>query len=116
MFDWPRLFTGAKWFHVTGITPAVGAATADATREALQAARAAGLTTSMDLNYRAKLWSLAEAGRCLGELVGLCEHLITTREDIANVFGIEAPDHETAAARVAARFGLKAVALTMREG
>ena len=116
MFDWPRLLAGAKWFHITGITPAVGAETADATREALGAARAAGVATSIDLNYRAKLWTLAEAGRCLGELVGLCDYLITTREDIANVFGIEAPDHETAAARVAERFALKAVALTMREG
>ena len=116
MFDWPRLFAGAKWFHVTGITPAVGPHTAEATREALEAARAAGVKTSMDLNYRAKLWSLAEAGECLAELVGLCDTLITTREDIANVFGIDAPDHETAAARVAERFGLKAVALTLREG
>jgi 2-dehydro-3-deoxygluconokinase len=115
-FDWPKILAGAKWFHSTGITPAVGAGPAGCVREALTAARAAGLTTSIDLNYRAKLWSLADAGRCLGELVGLCDYLITTREDIANVFGIDAPDHETAAARVAERFGLKSVALTMREG
>ncbi len=43
MFDWPRVLAGAKWFHITGITPAVGAKTADATREALEAARAVGV-------------------------------------------------------------------------
>src|SRR5438270_13643010 len=50
MVPWPRVFEGARWFHVTGITPALSAAAAEMTREALQAARAAGLRTSIDLN------------------------------------------------------------------
>src|SRR6058998_539723 len=52
MVPWARVFAGAKWFHVTGITPALSTAAAEATREALQAARAAGLKTSIDLNHR----------------------------------------------------------------
>src|SRR5205823_1412339 len=54
---WPTVFAGAKWFHVTGITPGLSASTAEVTREALQTARASGVQTSMDLNYRAKLWT-----------------------------------------------------------
>src|SRR5262249_19171234 len=59
MVPWSTVFAGAKWFHVTGITPALSATAAETTREALQAARAARLQISIDLNYRAKLWSQA---------------------------------------------------------
>src|SRR5436305_4570770 len=46
---WAKVFAGAKWFHVTGITPGLSAAAAETTREALQAARTAGVRTSVDL-------------------------------------------------------------------
>ncbi len=71
MVAWPKVFAGVKWFHVTGITPALSATAAETTREALQAARAAGVPTSIDLNYRVKLWSQAEAGRCMTELMAV---------------------------------------------
>src|SRR5438094_4489271 len=38
---WAKVFAGSKWFHVTGITPALSLTAAETTREALQAARAA---------------------------------------------------------------------------
>src|SRR6476619_1318765 len=63
MVPWASVLAGAKWFHVTGITPALGTGAAEATREAMQAARAAGLKTSIDLNHRVKLWSNADAGK-----------------------------------------------------
>src|SRR5437764_76563 len=47
MIDWGRVFAGVKWFHVTGITPALSASSAAVTREALAAARAAGAGTSV---------------------------------------------------------------------
>ena len=54
--------TAPTWFHVTGITPALGASggRGDATR-AIAAARAAGARVSVDLNYRKKLWTEAQA-------------------------------------------------------
>src|SRR5947208_297060 len=57
MVPWAKVFAGARWFHVTGITPALSASAAETTREAMQAARAAGASISVDLNYRVKLWS-----------------------------------------------------------
>jgi 2-dehydro-3-deoxygluconokinase len=115
MVPWSKVFAGVRWFHVTGITPALSGSAAEATREAMQAARAAGVQTSMDLNYRVKLWSQAEAGRCMSELMQFCDVLITTEEDIERVFGIRGKDHEDAAAQVARRFPLRAVAITLRE-
>jgi 2-dehydro-3-deoxygluconokinase len=112
---WARVFSGAKWFHVTGITPALGSAVADATLEALKAARAAGVGTSVDLNYRAKLWSEAQAGKCMTDLMAFCDVLITTEEDTERVFGITGKNYEDVAAQTAKRFPLKAVAITLRE-
>ncbi len=112
---WAKVFAGAKWFHVTGITPGLSASAADVTREALVAAKAAGLQTSIDLNYRVKLWTPAEAGKCMADLMAYCDVLITTEEDIERVFGIKGKDYEEAADLTAKRFGLKIIAITVRE-
>jgi 2-dehydro-3-deoxygluconokinase len=115
MVNWSRVFAGAKWFHVTGITPALSSDAAKTTHEALRQARALGVQTSIDLNYRAKLWSEAEAGRCMTELMGFCDVLITTEEDTERVFGVKGKDYEDVATQVARRFSLKVVAITLRE-
>jgi 2-dehydro-3-deoxygluconokinase len=115
MVDWAAAFAGVRWFHVTGITPALSAGAAEATREALQAARAARVRTSIDLNYRAKLWSQAEAGRWMSEFMQLCDVLVTTEEDIERVFGMKGKDYEDVAGLVARRFPVEVVAITLRE-
>src|SRR5205085_11462794 len=79
------------------------------------AARSAGASSSVDLNYRVKLWSQGEAGRCMSELMQYTDVLITTEEDVERVFGIKGKDYEDAAAQTAKRFGLKVVAITLRE-
>jgi 2-dehydro-3-deoxygluconokinase len=112
---WAKVFTGVRWFHVTGITPGLSSAAAEVTREALTAARAAGVQTSVDLNYRVKLWSPQQAGKVMAELMQLTDVLITTEEDTERVFGIKGKDYEDGAAQTAKRFNLKAVAVTVRE-
>lgn len=112
---WDKVFAGTKWFHVTGITPGLSAAAAEATREALAAARAAGVQTSVDLNYRVKLWAQEQAGKVMSELMKHTDVLITTEEDTERVFGIKGKDYEDGAALTAERFGLKTVAITVRE-
>src|SRR5947209_12813787 len=107
---WAKVFAGARWFHVTGITPALSPATAAATREALAAARAAGLGTSIDLNYRVKLWNQEAAGRCMTDLMQFCDVLITTEEDTERVFGIRGKDSEDVADQTARRFPVNVVA------
>jgi 2-dehydro-3-deoxygluconokinase len=115
MIDWSTVFAGVRWFHVTGITPALSVSVAETTREALIAAQAAGAQTSLDLNYRAKLWSSAEAGRCMTELMRHCDYLVTTEEDVEKVFAIKGNSFEDVAALVAKRFPVKGVAITLRE-
>jgi len=115
MIPWREVFAGAKWFHVTGITPGLGASAAETTKEALSAAKSAGLQTSVDLNYRVKLWNQAEAGRVMSGLMPYCDVLITTEEDTERVFGIKGKDYEEGAALTAKKFNLKIVAITVRE-
>jgi 2-dehydro-3-deoxygluconokinase len=55
-YDWPTIFADAGWFHVSGITPAISSAAARATLDSVKAAKTAGLTVSIDLNFRKKLW------------------------------------------------------------
>jgi 2-dehydro-3-deoxygluconokinase len=113
--DWKKVFAGAKWFHVTGITPALSASAAETTKEALQAARAAGVKVSIDLNYRAKLWSQEEAGRVMSDCMQYCNVLITTEEDTERVFGIKGKDYEDVSAQLVKKFPLEVVAITLRE-
>ncbi|KAB7730963.1 sugar kinase [Rudanella paleaurantiibacter] len=54
--DWEAVLDGISWLHVSAISPALSQAVADACLELLTVASTKGITVSMDLNYRAKLW------------------------------------------------------------
>lgn len=90
-FDWKAIFAGAQWFHVTGITPALSSGTADAALEAVVAAQKAGLTVSIDLNYRKKLWNYGRsAPEVMRELAKHAAVIIANEEDVQKCLGIEA--------------------------
>jgi 2-dehydro-3-deoxygluconokinase len=100
-YDWTSLLDGASWFHTTGITPALSANAAEATLAAVRAARAAGATVSVDLNYRAKLWSWGPpAGEVMAGIAAEADVLIGNEEDAEKVFGIRAPGSAVAEGRV----------------
>ena len=113
--DWDEVFSQARHFHTSGITPALSPTTAEATVEAVKAAKDAGLTVSLDLNYRARLWSQEEARKVMEPLTQQADILITTEEDTERVFGIKAESYERVAELLAERFDLAAVAITIRE-
>jgi len=103
MIDWPTVFEGAQWFHWTGITPAISEGAAAVCLEAVQAARAAGLTVSCDLNYRAKLWKWGRsASEVMPELVALSHVAVGNEEDAEKVFGIKPEGVDVKAGKVAA--------------
>ncbi|MGI6694508.1 MAG: PfkB family carbohydrate kinase [Limnochordia bacterium] len=88
-FDWERVFAGADWFHITGITPALSEGTAEISLQAVQAAKEHGLKVSCDLNYRAKLWSRERAGEVMSRLMQYVDVCIANEEDAEMVFGIK---------------------------
>jgi 2-dehydro-3-deoxygluconokinase len=54
--DWKEVLKDCTWFHCSAISPALNENAAAVCEEALQASTALGLTISIDLNYRNKLW------------------------------------------------------------
>ena len=89
LIDWDRIFDDASWFHWTGITPAISEAAAGVCLEAVNAAKQKGITVSVDLNYRNKLWKWGKtAGEVMPELVSKCDIILGNEEDAEKVFGI----------------------------
>ncbi|MDR3681080.1 MAG: sugar kinase [Flavipsychrobacter sp.] len=56
MINWDEILKDVSWFHFTAISPALNGKLPAVCKEALEAASAKGITISIDLNYRAKLW------------------------------------------------------------
>ena len=116
-FDWEKIFAGARWFHFSGITPALSPAAAELTAEACAAAHRLGLTVSFDLNYRAKLWTREQAGAVLAPLMPHVDLCVTSVEEARTIFGLDCDaDPADAAVKLRDRFDFKAVALTQRSG
>ena len=125
--DWARVFDNAAWFHVTGITPALGPNAAGCTAEALAAARVAGAKISVDLNFRKTLWSESQAQATMRPLLQYVDVLVANEEDIQAVLGldVEGTDvtagrlnldaYQRVARRVTDDFGPPLVAITLRE-
>lgn len=79
------LALGPRIFHVTGITPALSDVAAETVDVALTAARAAGVLVSLDVNYRARLWSPGEAAAVLGPLAARADIVVADEEELALV-------------------------------
>lgn len=91
MIDWNLVFKDAKWFHWTGITPAISQGAADACLEAIQLANKMGVTVSTDLNYRKNLWKYGkEPGEVMPALVEGCDVILGNEEDAEKHFGLHA--------------------------
>jgi 2-dehydro-3-deoxygluconokinase len=89
-FDWDAVFRGADWFHISGITPALSAAAAELSLEAVREARAHGVTVSCDYNYRKNLWKYGrKATEVMREVVGYVDVGIANEEDCQKSLGLE---------------------------
>lgn len=125
-FDWDEIFSGADWFHWTGITPALGGALPELCLQACQAAKAHGVRISCDLNFRKKLWSSEKANEVMSRLMPYVDVCIANEEDAKDVFGIEAENTDVSTGKLSRegycsvaeqlmqRFGCEAVAITLR--
>ena len=126
-FDWDKIFDGAKWFHFTGITPALSDTLAGIVLQAVKSAKEKGITVSCDLNFRKKLWSKEKAKEVMSEICKYVDVCIANEEDAKDVFGIEAENTDiesgklneqgyvSVAKQLVDKFGFKAVAITLRE-
>jgi len=126
-FNWDKILQGAAWFHFTGITAALGDSAAAICLEAVKTAKEKGITVSCDLNYRKNLWQREKAREVMTGLVKYVDLCIANEEDAADVFGIQAENSDISSGKIshdgyrevaktlAAQFGFKLVAITLRE-
>lgn len=94
-FDWDRVFEDCKWFHISGITPALSGNAADTSLEAVKQAKNKGITVSCDLNFRKNLWNWDNAlvpkelaRKVMKNILNYTDVLIGNEEDAADVLGI----------------------------
>ncbi|MDP4027751.1 MAG: sugar kinase [Gallionella sp.] len=117
--DWKTVFQDARLFHVGGITPALSVSAYETQKEAMIAAREAGCLVSYDVNYRAALWTVAEARNAQLPLMEYVDILITSLPDQPDITellsGLKGNDPADVARQVAVKFGFKAVLVTMRK-
>ena len=90
MFDWKNIFADARWFHWSGIGPALSQDAVDTIDEAITAAENAGLTISSDLNFRKNLWRYGKkAEEVMPHLARRCDVLFGTEGEYEKAFGIK---------------------------
>ncbi|HZJ88984.1 MAG TPA: sugar kinase [Sphaerochaeta sp.] len=90
-FDFAAILKDAQWLHLTGITPAISKNAAESALAAMKAAKAAGATVSVDLNYRRKLWNWGKtAPEVMREMMPFADVIVANEEDIQKCLGIEA--------------------------
>jgi 2-dehydro-3-deoxygluconokinase len=88
-FNWGKIFSGARWFHITGITPAVSQSAAELALTAVSQAKTHGLTVSCDYNYRKNLWKYGKSAvEVMHELVKSVDIGIANEEDCQKALGI----------------------------
>jgi 2-dehydro-3-deoxygluconokinase len=127
-FDWSAIFSGAKWLHITGITPALSESAAALSLEAVIAARNAGVTVSCDFNFRGKLWKWGKsAPEVMTELVRYVDVGIANEEDCQKSLDItvdvdvesgelDTTKYEALSAKVLEAYpDMSTIAITLRE-
>ena len=125
-FDFDAIMEGADWFHWSGITPAISDKAAELTRLACEAAKRKGVTVSCDLNFRKKLWTKEKAQSIMRPLMQYVDVCIGNEEDAELCLGFkpaadiengvtDASGYKEIFKAMAAEFGFKYVASTLRE-
>lgn len=125
-FNFDAIMEGTQWFHWSGITPAISDQAAELTKQACEAAKRHGVTVSVDLNFRKKLWTSEKAISVMRPLMQYVDVCIGNEEDAQLCLGFK-PDADVEGGKtdasgyhaifkqMAQEFGFKYVASTLRE-
>lgn len=125
-FDWDEIMSQAEWFHWSGITPAISDQAAELTRLACEAAKRHGVTVSVDLNFRKKLWTSEKAISVMRPLMKYVDVCIGNEEDAELCLGFKpnanvesgetnAEGYKGIFEQMKKEFGFKYVVSTLRE-
>jgi len=99
------VFDGARWLHLTGITPSLSQTAREATTRALESGREAGLTISLDINLRRRLWSDEEAAPVIRDLASRVHVVLGSADELAVVADLDPDTSPERLARAVAAIG-----------
>lgn len=102
----------ARHLHLTGITVAISDSAAATARRAVELAKAAGMTVSFDVNYRAKLWSPAEARAGCHDFAAAADIFFTPIRDAQSIYGVDR-EPEKALAQLQSQYPQATIILTL---
>jgi 2-dehydro-3-deoxygluconokinase len=98
MIDWDKVLDGVGWFHFSAINPALGENIVAVCKEALTAAQKKGITISVDLNYRAKLWQYGKRPvEVMPQLAAYCDVIMGNIWSANTLLGIPLNEQSVAA-------------------
>ncbi len=87
--NWEFALKDVSWFHITGITPALSKSALELSIKGMEEAKKHGAVTSIDLNFRAKLWNYGKkASEVMPHLAALTDVIIANEEDVQKSLGI----------------------------
>jgi 2-dehydro-3-deoxygluconokinase len=109
------LLEGARFAVLSGITPALGAASRALAERFVAAAAAAGARLCLDVNYRAQLWDPAAARDGLAPFLAAASVVICAQRDARTVFGLDG-DPGSVATELRDRFAPDADAAVVTSG
>lgn len=93
--DWDKVFEGVSWFHFSAICPAITEKVAHVCKEGLQVARQKGITISIDLNYRSKLWQYGKQPfEIMPELISYANLVMGNIWAAEKMLGISISNHQ----------------------
>ena len=111
------VFDGARWLHLTGITPSLSQTAREATTRALDSGREAGLSISLDINLRRRLWSDEEAAPLIRDLASRVDDVRGSADELAVVADLDPDTSPERLARAVAAIGPGTVVAKLgREG
>lgn len=89
MVDWEHLLDDCGWFHFSAISPALNEQVAAVCREGLEVASRKGLTISVDLNFRSKLWNYGLSPTAvMPDLIKFCDVIMGNNWSAESLAGI----------------------------
>jgi len=93
MIDWDNALNGVRWFHFSAISPALSADVAEVCKEALKVCVKKGITVSVDLNHRSKLWKYGkQANEVMPELLQYCDVVMGNIWSAESMLKIKVPE------------------------
>jgi len=92
--DWDRVLQDVSWLNLSAISPALNRDVADACLEAVEQASARGITVSIDLNYRSRLWKYThDPVSVMAPIAQHCDVIMGNLWSANSLLGIPVDEH-----------------------